>query len=199
MGVWPRAPAPLRVPAGQCRGRPGLGVGSPGRPRLRAASLPTALSARWRRRRRRRRRPRQTMNLRARAEPRQVWAPRPSAQPHRGNRRLQRRASPRRRSRPRSGRPARRGPRGKGCSAAAAAPMARTPPSPARENAIGAPGPGTRRRGGGAADSCLWARTGRLSKRTAPGVGMGVRGARSAGGGPTDRPIGAFSLGARVG
>lgn len=79
LGVWRRgggdeerresgrgrgAPAPLRVPAGQRRLRPGLGVGSPGRRRLRAASLPAALPARWRRRRRRR--PRQTMNLRAR-------------------------------------------------------------------------------------------------------------------------------------
>lgn len=63
-GVWLRAPAPLRVLAGQRRGRPGLGVGSPAWRRLRAASLPAALPAR--RQRRRRRRPRQTMNLRAR-------------------------------------------------------------------------------------------------------------------------------------
>lgn len=53
------APAPLCFPAGRRRRRPGLGVGSPGRRSLRAASRPAALPAR------RRRRPRQTMNLRA--------------------------------------------------------------------------------------------------------------------------------------
>lgn len=60
------APAPLRFPAGQRRRRrrrPELGIGSLGRRRLRAASLPAALPARWRRQRPR---PRQTMNLRAR-------------------------------------------------------------------------------------------------------------------------------------
>lgn len=127
------APAPLRVPAGQRRRRrPGPGIGSPGRRRLRAASLPAALPARWRQQRRR---PRQTMNLRARrAEPRQVWARRPSAGFPRGYRGAQRGASPRRRSRPRSWRPVLWGHAGKGCPRRRPSLHA---PSLARENAAG--------------------------------------------------------------
>lgn len=166
------APAPLRVPAGQRRRRrPGLGVGSPGRRRLRAASLPAALPARWRRQRQR---PRQTMNLRARrAEPRQVWARRPSAGFPRGYRGPQRGASPRRRSWPRPWRSVLRGHAGKGCPAAAPE-LAR--PFPGWRECSGRPGTEDLAMGWGCCgqlEACggrLPTRTGGLF-RTVPGVG----------------------------
>lgn len=182
------APAPLRVPARQRQGRPGLGVGSPGQRKLRAASLPVALPARWRRRR-----PRQTMNLGARGaeaglgpatlgpvSPRQ---PRPPAEGVLSPPVLPALRAPRAQGTPREGLP--------GGSGGA---RARTPPSSTRENAVGARGPGTRWWGDGAADrgrpaggAHPGARTSRLSRRTAPGVGIRAARCRRRIDGPTAR------------
>lgn len=111
-GLAPGSGAPPRS-GRAARAAAGLGVGSPGRRRLRAASLPAALPAR-----RRRRRPRQTMNLRARRveaglSPASLGpaSPRPSAVSSGGG--------PSPRVPTTSGRPVRGGPRRKGCPEAA--------------------------------------------------------------------------------